>query len=237
MSLVQGGDGRIVAGGEAILGAQRLIGHGLSGLLQGLAIACGQAGVRGCGPTGQQLGTGIERVVHVVHHTHLDTGVMQPRNVRVFPTFDGHGPFAELTLDGRVAILPRLQIAVLAALDHHGPTIEAGIYAGHGLAHGFLAARVAHDGGGTHLGAAFDEHLGGHLKRFAEFHTGGEDATLLGGSDVHDIDAAELAGLVCFDGRCGGFDSQAFQRCCGACRFGADSLALGCGALSGRSRL
>lgn len=98
-----------------------------------------------------------------------------------------------------------------------------------GPAHGFLAARVAHDGGGTHLGTAFDEHLGGHLKRFAEFHTGGEDAALLGGSDVHDIDAAELAGLVCFDGRCGGFDSQAFQRCCGACRFGADSLALGCG--------
>ena len=29
-----------------------------------------------------------------------------------------------------------------------------------------------------------------HLKRFAEFHTGGEDAALLGGSDVHDIDAA-----------------------------------------------
>ncbi len=77
-----------------------------------------------------------------------------------------------------------------------------------------------------HLGTAFDEHLGGHLKRFAEFHTGGEDAALLGGSDVHDIDAAELAGLVCFDGRCGGFDSQAFQRCCGACRFGADSLRL-----------
>ena len=236
-SLVQGGDGRVVAGGETILGAQRLIGHGLSGLLQGLAIACGQAGVRGFGPTGQQLGTGIECVVHVVHHTHLDAGVVQPGDVRVFPTFDGHGPFAELTLDGRVAILPRLQIAVLAALDHHGPTIEAGIYAGHGPAHGFLAARVAHDGGGTHLGTAFDEHLGGHLKRFAEFHTGGEDAALLGGSDVHDIDAAELAGLVCFDGRCGGFDSQAFQRCCGACRFGADSLALGCGALSGRSRL
>ena len=234
---MQGCDGRVVAGGETILGAQRLIGHGLSGLLQGLAIACGQAGVRGFGPTGQQLGTGIECVVHVVHHTHLDAGVVQPGDVRVFPTFDGHGPFAELTLDGRVAILPRLQIAVLAALDHHGPTIEAGIYAGHGPAHGFLAARVAHDGGGTHLGTAFDEHLGGHLKRFAEFHTGGEDAALLGGSDVHDIDAAELAGLVCFDGRCGGFDSQAFQRCCDACRFGADSLAFGCGALSGRSRL
>ena len=66
------------------------------------AIACGQAGVRGFGPTGQQLGTGIECVVHVVHHTHLDAGVVQPGDVRVFPTFDGHGPFAELTLDGRV---------------------------------------------------------------------------------------------------------------------------------------
>ena len=70
---------------------------------------------------------------------------------------------------------------MLAALDHHGPTIEAGFTQVMARRMVSFAARVAHDGGGTHLGTAFDEHLGGHLKRFAEFHTGGEDAALLGG--------------------------------------------------------
>jgi len=55
-----------------------------------------------------------------------------------------------------------------------------------------LAAVVAHDGGGTDFGAAFDEDLRGDLERFAQLDTGGETAGFLVRRHVHDGDASEL---------------------------------------------
>ena len=159
---------------------------------------------------------------------------MQPGNIGVFPSFDGHGPFAQLTFDGRIAILPRLQIAVVAALDGHHPTIETGVHACHGASQGFLAAWIAHYGGGAYLGAAFDEHLSGHLERFAELHAGGEDAAFLGGGDVHDVDTAKLARLAHFDGGSRRLAGEALQGCRRSRCCGAGPLALGS---RGRGRL
>lgn len=51
---------------------------------------------------------------------------------------------------------------------------------------------VAHDGGGTDFGAAFDEDLRGDLERFAQLDTGGETAGFLVRRHVHDGDASEL---------------------------------------------
>ena len=102
----QGGDGRVVAGGETIPRHSASDRAMVSAASQGLAIAWRQAGVRGFGPNGPATRHRELSALSTSSITRtFDAGVVQPGDVRVFPTFDGHGPFAELTLDGRVAIL------------------------------------------------------------------------------------------------------------------------------------
>ena len=165
---VQRGDGLVVGGGEALGRRERAVGCGLGGGLQRLALGGVQLRVGGRGPAGQQLGAGIQRVLDVVMHVDLDAGVAQPRGVGVLPAFDGDGPLAELALDGGEFGIPRLDVGALAACERDLPAVEARVRARHRHTGHLLASMVAHHGGCTDFGAAFDEHLGGHRERFAE---------------------------------------------------------------------
>ena len=138
---------------------------------------------------------------------------MQPGGIGVLPAFDHDVPFAELLLDVGVAIFPRLQVAVVADLDHRFPAVQAGVGAGHGEARLLGAARVTHGYGCARLGAAFDEHLRGDLEGFAELHTGRIQAIFGVRGDVQDVHAAELLRAGALDDWCGGF-ADGSRRCC-----------------------
>ena len=121
---------------------------------------------------------------------------MQPRLVGVFPAFDHDLPFAQLTLDGGIIGIPRLQIAVFADLDHGFPAVEARIGAGHGETFNLAAACVTHGHGRSCLGAAFDEHLGGDVECFAELHACREQAVLTFGVMSSTFTRPNCSGLV-----------------------------------------
>ena len=189
--LVQRLDARVVGLGKPGGGRTLLVRHAFGGLLQMLAVAGGQVRVRGVRPTVEHLGAGFQGVLHVVADLHLDAGVVQPRGVGILPTLDGDGPLAQLALDGGIVLIPRLQVAVLAGLEHDGPAVETGVHAGHGGALHLTAARIAQHGGGTDLGASLDEHLRRDLERLAQFDARREHALLGARGHVHDHDAAE----------------------------------------------
>ena len=216
--------------GETLFGAQRLVFHGLGGVAQHLLVGCGKLGILRVSPTCEQLCAGFQRILHVVIHFNLDGGVVQPRLVGVFPAFDHDLPFAQLTLDGGIIGIPRLQIAVFADLDHGFPAVEARIGAGHGETFNLAAACVTHGHGRSCLGAAFDEHLGGDVECFAELHACREQAVLNVRGDVEHVHAAELFGAGAFDDGGWGF---ADRLRCGGLRFGGALASGGCRGLFG----
>ena len=184
---------------------ERLVGNGLRGFAQRLLVIGGQLGIACASPTFQQLRAGFQRVLHIVADLDLDLRVVQPGSVRIFPAFDHDVPFAELLLDVGIAIFPRLQVAVVADLDHRFPAVQAGVGAGHGEAGLLGAARVAHGHGGTGLGAAFDEHLRGDLECLAKLHASRVQAVFGGRSDAKNVYAAELFRAGAVDDRCWSF--------------------------------
>ena len=139
---------------------------------------------------------------------------MQPRLVGVFPAFDHDLPFAQLTLDGGIIGIPRLQIAVFADLDHGFPAVEARIGAGHGETFNLAAACVTHGHGRSCLGAAFDEHLGGDVECFAELHACREQAVLNVRGDVEHGSRGRTVRAGAFDDGAG-----ASPTVCGAAAF------------------
>ena len=217
--------------GETVLGRKRCVLHGGGSGDERLALRGAQLGVGGLRPAFQQLRAGFEGVLDVVVDLDFDGRVMQPGLVGVLPPFDGDAPFAQLALDGGEFGLPRLDVAVLAAGEHDLPAVEAGVGAGHRQTLHLLAAVVAHNGGGTDFGAAFDEDLRGDLERFAQLDTGGETAGFLVRRHVHDGDASELRRVYDGNGLCGdltvgdGGRSGGFCRSGGARRLGRRALA------------
>ena len=185
--------------GETLFGAQRLVFYGLGSVAQHLLVGCGKLGILRIGPTCEQSCAGFQRVLHVVVHFNLDGGVVQPGLVGVFPAFNHDLPFTQLALNGGIVGIPRLQIAVLADLDHGFPTVKTRIGAGHGETFNLAAACAAHGHGRSGLGTAFDEHLGGDVECFAELHACREQAVLNVRGDVEHVHAAELFGAGAFD--------------------------------------
>ena len=220
--------------GETLFGAQRLVSHGLGGVAQHLLVGCGKLGILRIGPTCEQSCAGFQRVLHVVVHFNLDNGVVQPGLVGVFPAFNHDLPFTQLALDGGIVGIPRLQIAVLADLDHGFPTVETRIGAGHGETSNFAAACAAHGYGRSGLGAAFDEYLGGDVECFTELHACREQAVLNVRGDVEHVHTAELFGAGTFDDGGWGFT---YDLRCGGLRLSGALASGGCRRFFGGSAL